>query len=508
MHETTEPPSPIPRDPVLIQGGMGVGVSNWRLARATALAGQRLNVPVLGVVSGTGLSVILVDRLQAGDEDVVRALKAFPPDIARKITDEYLREGTPAAPGRGKLPPKPEVMVTGTVAIRAKMIRLAVASAFVEIWLAKEGHAGPIGINVLEKVQLMHLPVLLGAMMAGVDYVLVGAGIPYQIPAVLDSYACNRVANYRMDVAGSAEKHVLTLDPRSFVPDGQHLKRPKFLLIASHHALAMRLNSTIEVDGFVMEGPDAGGHNAPARGKTLADDGQPIYGDRDKPDLSKLVALGKPFWLAGAQASHESLQTAQQLGATGIQVGSAFALSDESGLQNDGKAELRAHVADHTLGVKTSAIASPSGFPFQVAQLEGTLSEDPIYESRERICNIGHLVEAYQKDESEGGGIGFRCPAEPIEAFVKKGGSREDTEGRLCLCNGLGSAAGHPRQTKAGPEPAVFTLGKDLSFYDRITTRADGRYSADDVVCSILGLPQLEPVALAPSHSGSPNLGS
>ncbi len=507
MRVTTELPSRVPRDPVLIQGGMGVGVSNWRLARAAAVAGQRLDIPVLGVVSGTGLPVILVDRLQAGDKDAVRALSAFHPRIAREITDEFLLEGVVAAPGRGKLPPKPEVMVTGTAAVKAKMTRLAVASAFVEIWLAKEGHDGPIGINVLEKVQLMHLPVLLGAMMAGVDYVLVGAGIPHQIPAVLGSYACNRPANYRLDVAGASEKHVMTLDPRPFVPDGQHLQRPRFLLIASHHALAMRLNATVEVDGFVMESPDAGGHNAPARGKTVAADGQPIYGDRDKPDLAKLAALGKPFWLAGAQASHESLQSAQALGATGIQVGSAFALCEESGLQDDGKGQLRARVADHTLEVKTSATASPSGFPFQVAQLKGTLSEDHIYESRERICNIGHLVEAYQKDESEGGGIGFRCPAEPIEAFVKKGGKREDAEGRLCLCNGLGAAAGHPRQTKAGLEPPVFTLGKDLSFYDRIATRPDGRYTADDVVCSILGLPRLEPVALAASSSGPPTPG-
>ena len=474
--------------PVLIQGGMGVGVSDWRLAHAVAMAGQELNVPVLGVVSGMGLPVLLVDRLQAGDTNAVRALNAFDPVIAREIMDEYLAVGR-GAMDRFKLPPKPEVLVTGNASTKAKMTRLAVASAFVEIWLAKEGHSGPIGINVLEKVQVMHLPVLLGAMLAGVDYVLVGAGIPHQIPAVLASFADRLPATYRLDVLGTTEKHVMTLDPLPFVAEGRKLTRPKFLLIASHHALAMRLASTVQVDGFVMEGPSAGGHNAPARGKTLSDDGQPIYGERDRPDLAKIAEIGKPFWLAGSRASAESLAQARCLGAAGIQVGSAFALCDESGLRDEVKRELRARIAAHDLEVKTSATASPSGFPFQVVQLEGTLSEAAVYERRERICNLGHLAEPYQKDASEGGGIGFRCPAEPIEAFVRKGGDRADAEGRICLCNGLGAASGYGRATKSGLEPVVLTLGKDLSFYDRIPHRSDGSYSAEDVVRAILELP-------------------
>lgn len=472
--------------PELIQGGMAVGVSNWRLARAVAEAGQRLGERVLGVVSGTGLPVMLVDRLQAGDQDVVRALKAFDPGIAREIMDEYLVEGPSPANRRCKLPPKPEVMVTGTKATKARMTKLAVASAFVEVWLAKKGHSGPIGINVLEKIQLMHLPVLLGAMMAGVDYVLVGAGIPHQVPAVLANFARNEPASYRMDVVGSGTKQLLTLDPCEFVPEGENLRCPKFLLIASHHALAMRLASTVEVDGFVIEGPSAGGHNAPARGKTLAEDGQPIYGDRDRPDLAKIAELEKPFWLAGSYGTPERLEEAKALGAAGVQVGSAFALCNESGLREDIKRELRQRIAADALEIKTSATASPSGFPFQVVQLKGSLSEQCVYESRERICNVGHLTQAYQKDEREGGGIGFRCPAEPIDAFVKKGGTKAETDGKVCLCNGLGAAAGHGHLARSGGEPIIVTLGKDLGFYNRLAVHPDGSYSAEEVVRTIL----------------------
>lgn len=471
-----------PGPPELIQGGMGVGVSNWKLARAAAVAGIRLGANVLGVVSGTGLPVMLVNRLQAGDLDVVRALKAFHPGIAREIMDEYLVEGPRRR--RPKLSPKPEVLVTGNSATKAKMMKLAVASAFVEIWLAKEGHSGPIGLNVLEKIQLMHLPVLLGAMMAGVDYVLVGAGIPYQVPSVLASFANSLPAGYRMDVAGSSDKHLLTLDPREFVAEGTVLRLPKFLLIASHHALAMRLAATVEVDGFIMEGPSAGGHNAPARGKTVAEDGQPIYGDRDKPDLAKMVELGKPFWLAGSYGTPERLAEAKAMGATGVQVGSAFALCNESGLREEVKCELRHRIGAEALEIKTSATASPSGFPFQVVQLKGTLSDIPVYESRERVCNMGYLVEAYQK---AGGRIGFRCPSEPVSAFLRKGGTLADAEGRVCLCNGLGAAAGHGVMTKNGMEPSIVTLGKDIGFYGRLAAiNPDRTYSAEDVIRSIL----------------------
>jgi len=47
--------------PALIQGGMGVAVSSWPLARAVAANGQ------LGVVSGTAADVVLARRLQDGD---------------------------------------------------------------------------------------------------------------------------------------------------------------------------------------------------------------------------------------------------------------------------------------------------------------------------------------------------------------------------------------------------------------------------------------------------------
>ena len=64
-------------------------------------------------------------------------------------------------------------------------------SNFVEVFLAREGHKNPVGINFLEKVQMPHLASIYGAMLAGVGYVLMGAGIPLHIPGVLDAFAAH-----------------------------------------------------------------------------------------------------------------------------------------------------------------------------------------------------------------------------------------------------------------------------------------------------------------------------
>ena len=60
--------------PIIIQGGMGAGVSNWQLAQAVSQTGQ------LGVVSGTALDTIVSRRLQLGDPGghMQRAIKHFP----------------------------------------------------------------------------------------------------------------------------------------------------------------------------------------------------------------------------------------------------------------------------------------------------------------------------------------------------------------------------------------------------------------------------------------------
>jgi len=66
------------------------------------------------------------------------------------------------------------------------------------VFLAKEGHDGLVGINYLEKIQLPTLPSLYGAMLANVDYVLMGAGIPRAIPGALDHLAQGEPAQLKI----------------------------------------------------------------------------------------------------------------------------------------------------------------------------------------------------------------------------------------------------------------------------------------------------------------------
>ena len=126
------------------------------------------------------------------------------------------------------------------------------------------------------------------------------------------------------------------------------------------------------VDGFVVEGPSAGGHIAPPRGRPqLSETNEPVYGERDRPDLEAIRELGLPFWLAGSYARPERLVEALELGAAGVQVGTAFAYCEESGIVPAIKTEVLAQSRRGIVHVHTDPLASPTGYPFQVVQLAG-----------------------------------------------------------------------------------------------------------------------------------------
>ncbi len=489
--------------PKIIQGGMGAGVSNWLLARAVSTLGQ------LGVVSGTALDQIFARRLQDGDPggDMRRGLDHFPfPAMAERIWRSYfIPDGKrPGAPYR-------------TLRMWAKdtyreLQELCIVANFVEVLLAREGHANAVGINYLEKVQIPHLPSLYGAMLAGVAYVLMGAGIPVKIPGVLDCFAHHERASYPLQVTGAQEGDdtAMTFTPGEFMEhDLQPLTRPKFLAVIASNTLAatMLKKANGRVDGLVVEGPAAGGHNAPPRGKLqLNAAGEPIYGDRDKVDLGKLRDLGLPFWLAGEYGSPERLREALAAGATGVQVGTPFAFCAESGLASDYKQTILASIASGTVRVLTDPLASPTHFPFKIVQMEGSLSEGEVYSTRTRICDLGYLREAYRTPE---GTIGYRCAAEPVTTYVAKGGKLENTVGRKCLCNALLANVGLPQvRSGKGVENGLVTAGSGLAEIARFLPPAGWNYSAADVVNTLLGERVVDSLSSDPMESTESAIGS
>jgi nitronate monooxygenase len=487
--------------PKIIQGGMGVGVSNWRLANAVSKMGQ------LGVVSGTALDNLFVRRLADGDKEghMQRGLEAFPfPEMARRIWQEYFVPG-----GKPEGAPYPTVPMHQRKDTR-KLVELCMVSNFVEVFLAREGHKNPVGINFLEKVQLPHLSSIYGAMLAGVGYVLMGAGIPLHIPGVLDAFALHHPSEYKLSVTGAlaGQDTQMHLDPAEFAEGSLPiLHRPRFLAIVSSNTLAttMLRRASGRVDGLVLETPTAGGHNAPPRGKLqLNEAGEPVYGERDRVDLAGLRALGVPFWLAGGYGNAEKLREALDEGAAGIQVGTAFAFSEESGMRADLKKKLILQAMTSSGEVFTDPLASPTGFPFKVALLEGTSSKFEIYQERKRVCDLGYLRDPYAADN---GTVGYRCSAEPVANYLAKGGKIEDTVGRKCLCNALMANVGHAQVRKdAVEEPPLVTVGDDLNTIATFLAPGQTSYSATDVVTSLLRLvgeeqmdeaaAQLEPVLM------------
>ena len=468
--------------PLIIQGGMGAGVSNWRLARSVSQLGQ------LGVVSGTALDVILARRLQSGDSDgdTRRAMSRFPiPGVAQRVLELYFVPG--GKPARQPFKPIPFPALHPGRAL----VELTVLANFVEVFLAKAGHSGIVGINYLEKIQLPTLPSLFGAMLAGVDYVLVGAGIPMAIPGILDQLARGEAVRLRCDVEGSAseDEFVSLFDPVAFCGTvTPALKRPRFLAIIASNVLASALarKASGQVNGFVVEGPTAGGHNAPPRGSMQRNErGEPVYGPRDAPDLEKIRGLGLPFWLAGSQATPARLAAALQAGAAGIQVGTAFAFSEESGIAAGLKEQVLRSSLAGSLNVFTDPLASPTGFPFKIAHIESTLSEPEVYAARKRVCDLGYLRQSYRKAD---GTMGYRCAGEPEDDYVSKGGDRADTLGRKCVCNGLLSTIGLG-QVRADDrlEPALVTAGDDVRNLAAFLPAGRSTYTAADVIRYLLG---------------------
>lgn len=469
--------------PRIIQGGMGVGISGWKLAGTVTAAGQ------LGVVSGAGLEVVYARRLQAGDPGghARRAFSRFPvPAVVERVLDRYFVPGGLPPGERGK----PVPMYTATPS--AELQALSVLTNFAEVALAKErGGGGPVGINYLYKIQMPLLASLYGAILAGVDTVIIGAGNPRDVPEALDGLARSEDVSLPLKVfyAPSGERHRIHFRPREVLgetPPG--LRRPRFLAIVSSVDQAEGLlHGAHPPDGFVFEAATAGGHNAPPRGpRRLTTDGEPQYGARDELELDRLRSLDRPFWLAGGHGSARALVEARRAGAAGVQVGTAFAFCRESGLRDDLKRTILEQVRSGHARVFTDPRASPTGFPFKVVQVPGTLSSDSVYQARRRVCDLGFLRAPYL---SKKGQLGYRCPAEATRIYERKRGRPAHLEGRKCLCNALMANIGLG-QSRAGDEveAPLVTAGDDLFATARYLRDGADSYGAADVIDDLLAL--------------------
>ena len=461
--------------PIIIQGGMGIGVSSVAMARAVANLGQ------LGVVSGTAIDSVIARRLQEGDTDgdIRWALSKFPDqECVAEVLHRFFIEGGKDENASFTDVPK---LSLSPIPFATKMLVIA---SFVEVALAKRGTEGVIGINFLEKVQLATPASVYGSILAGVDYILMGAGIPADIPQLINDLMEGKEVQFKIKVEGADKPHFLSFDPAIIKNvDGTRLHRPKFLAIVSSHILANYLARDVitRPDGFVIEGPTAGGHNAPPRSKdSIGSDGQVTFTDKDLADFDKVKAVGLPFWLAGGYGTPARVKEALELGAAGVQVGSLFALSRESGITDDLRDKVLLELNQGELEVRTEPKTSSTGFPFKVVEINGTASDSDVYEARHRQCDLGYLRSPFLRPD---GGIGYRCSGEPVKTFEFKGGTVGEAENVKCLCNALMANIGLG-QTRWGTyhEPPLLTLGSDLSGAEELSALHSGCWTSADVI--------------------------
>ena len=440
------------------------------------------------MVSGTALDTLLVRRLQDGDEGghMRRAMAAFPlAHVSAGILQDWFLP-------HGRKPGEPYRLLPMQKHLDSnKREQCTTLAAFVEVWLAKQGHQNPVGINLLTKIQVPNLACLYGAMLAGIDVVIMGAGIPREVPGVLDAFAAGQAARLRMEVSGEepGESTYMQFDPQTVMEKtAAPLARPLFLPIVSAHSLAATLarKSNGRIDGFVVETQRRWTQRPAPRDGFKPETSEPVYGTRDEVDLNKIAGLGLPFWLAGGTGSPEAMAQAVAAGAHGIQVGTLFAYCDESGLDPVHKTRVLQAIAEDRASVRTDGRISPTGFPFKVVEIDG---EEETAADRTRQCDLGYLRSAYRKPD---GNVGYRCSAEPISTYSKKGGSEAQTVGRGCLCNGLMANVGMPQIRKdAGssemqPERALITSGDDLASVKHVM-HGSTSYSAQDVIRFLTG---------------------
>jgi nitronate monooxygenase len=112
------------------------------------------------------------------------------------------------------------------------------------------------------------------------------------------------------------------------------------------------------------------------------------------------------------------------------------------------------------------------------------LSQTELYDCRRRLCDLGFLREPYLRPD---GTTGYRCPAEPVAAYLAKGGLPELAQGRKCLCNALVANIGMPQHLADGTvELALVTLGDDYVNIGRFCHGGRIDFTAADVIRELL----------------------
>jgi nitronate monooxygenase len=332
----------------IIQGGMGVGVSLHPLARAVAHEGG------LGIISSACLDRLVSKR------------------TGKKIN--------------------------------------TYEAAYEEVSLSKTKN-GFAGINIMAALVRDYNDSVKGALDAGADAIISGAGLPLGLPAIQPP----------KDTA--------------LIP-----------IVSSARALDIICKKWEKLgyrpDAVVLEGPLAGGHLG------FRIDQVELEANRLEnllpPVKDMAVKCGDfPVIVAGGIYTCGDITRFMNMGADGVQMGTRFLATEESSATETYKqAVVRAKEDDIIVAHRPG---SPCGLPFRV------IKQSPMYVSalqrlRKPKCDKGYVL---MKDAEGKYSI---CPA------------KESNENHFCICNGLLSSSGY----NANEEEALYTVGTNAARVDKI----------------------------------------
>lgn len=337
----------------IIQGGMGVGVSLYPLAKAVAREGG------LGIVSSA-----CIDRLLSKRNG--------------KKLNTY-------------------------------------EAVYEEISLSKIQN-GFAGINIMAALVRDYNDSVKGALDAGADVIISGAGLPLNLPAIQPP----------KDTA--------------LVP-----------IVSSARALEIICKKWEKLgyrpDAVVLEGPLAGGHLGFRIDQVELESNK--LENLLPPVKEMAIKCGDfPVIVAGGIYTHEDIVQFMSMGADGVQMGTRFLATEESSASDDYKrAVLQAREEDIVVAHRPG---SPCGLPFRV------IKQSPMYVSslkqlRKPKCDKGYVL---MKDPE---GKFSLCPA------------KQDNEKYFCICNGLLSSGGY----NTDKEEELFTVGSNASRVDKIMSVKD-----------------------------------
>ena len=332
----------------IIQGGMGVGVSLYPLARAVAQEGG------LGIVSSACL-----DRL-----------------VSQRMDKKYN----------------------------------SYEAAYEEVSLAK-ANGGFAGINIMCALLRDYSASVKGALDAGADAIISGAGLPLTLPVIQP----------QKDTA--------------LIP-----------IVSSARALDIICKKWGKLghrpDAVVLEGPLAGGHlgfkidQIESRENQLENLLPPVKDAAQKHG-------DFPVIVAGGVYTNEDIHTFLAMGADGVQIGTRFLATDESSATPEYKAAVVSAKEEDIIVAHDPG--SPCGLPFRVIK-HSSMYLSALNRLRKPKCDKGYVL---LKDKK---GKFSVCPA------------KESNEHHFCICNGLLKSAGY----NSNGEESLYTVGSNASRVDRI----------------------------------------